>query len=390
MRSGVFLLRKREITMTNVKPLAQGMSIKGRDQYSKEDALIYGTLKLFETYGYDVIEPPSIEYYDVMHASGVSAQQSMIKFIDPFGDIMVLQADPTISLSHYMSKQPNKTLRKFAMVSSIHRAYTMHSKRHEHFKQIGIEVYHDQEVYDEEVIELALKALSHAQVKDVVFELGHVGFIPALLTSLDLSTIEIENLIQIIASKDGPAMKLKIQDYLKETQDILNQVMTWFGPIEQVSKQLEKVTLNETCSQMVDQLKSLVDYAKSLNYTNQIIMDLTTVKNQSYYSGLTLTAYSNEVTQPILSGGRYEYEINGELEKMNAIGFGIDVSMLARVTHLTPPKLENIAIVAKIEDKERAFKKANEIRSSSTRVHVLFSKDVDLSMMDDIITLTEE
>lgn len=390
MRSGVFLLRKRELTMTNTKPLAQGMSIKGRDQYSKEDVLIYTALKLFESYGYDVIEPPSIEYYDVMHASGVSAQQSMIKFIDPFGDIMVLQADPTISLSHYMSKQSNKTLRKFAMVSSIHRAYTMHSKRHEHFKQIGIEVYHDQDVYDEEVIELALKALSQAQVKDVVFELGHVGFIPELLASLNLSSNEIENLTQIIAFKDGPAMQNAIQNYSKATQQILTQVLTWFGPIEQVSKQLEKVSLNETCTQMVTHLKSLVEYAASLNFTNQIIMDLTTVKNQSYYSGLTLSAYSNEVTQPILSGGRYEYEINGELEKMNAIGFGLDVSLLSRVSHIAPPKLENIAIIANVKDKEKAFKKANEIRTSSTRVHVIFSEDVDLSMMDNIITLTEE
>jgi ATP phosphoribosyltransferase regulatory subunit HisZ len=97
--------------MTQSKPLAQGMSIKSRDQYSKEDALIYGILKQFETYGYDVIEPPSIEYYDVMAASGALAQQTMIKFIDPFGDIMVLQADPTISLTHYMSKQSSSSLR---------------------------------------------------------------------------------------------------------------------------------------------------------------------------------------------------------------------------------------------------------------------------------------
>jgi ATP phosphoribosyltransferase regulatory subunit len=387
MRSGVFLLRKRELSMTNSKPLAQGMSIKGRDQYSKEDALIYGTLKLFETYGYDVIEPPSIEYYDVMHASGVSAQQSMIKFIDPFGDIMVLQADPTISLSHYMSKQSSNALRKFAMVSSIHRAYTMHSKRHEHFKQIGIEVYHDDGIYDEEVIELALKALSQAQVNDVVFELGHVGFIPALLASLNLSNTEIENLTQIIATKDGPAMSQAISSYSKETQDILNQVMTWFGPVSQVTQQIEKVTLNETCLDMVNHLKSLVKYASSIMPSTQMIMDLTTVKNQSYYSGLTLTAYSNEVTQPILSGGRYVYEVSEESSKMNAIGFGIDVSLLARVSHLTPSKFKNIAIISDVKDKEEAFRKANDLRTSSTRVHVFFSQDVDVSMMDQVINM---
>jgi ATP phosphoribosyltransferase regulatory subunit len=376
--------------MTNSKPLAQGMSIKGRDQYSKEDALIYGTLKLFETYGYDVIEPPSIEYYDVMHASGVSAQQSMIKFIDPNGDIMVLQADPTISLSHYMSKQSNHSLRKFAMVSSIHRAYTLQSKRHEHFKQIGIEVYHDDEMYDEEVIELALKALKQAQVEDVVFEFGHVGFIPALLKSLNLSESEIESLIQIIANKDGPAMKKAINTYPQSTQDVLNQVLTWFGPQEQVNKQCENVNLDANCLAMIQQLNQLIDYATSLLPSTQIIMDLTTVKKQSYYSGLTLSAYSNEVTQPILSGGRYEYRIIDEREPMKGIGFGLDVSLLARVSALNPPSFENIAIKANIKDKVQAFKKANELRSSTKRVHVIFSDDVDVSMMDEIIIFKED
>jgi len=69
--------------MTQRQPLAQGMSIKGKEIYSKEDALIYTTLKCFDSYGYDVIEPPSIEYYDVMKSSGKQAQQNMIKFIDP-------------------------------------------------------------------------------------------------------------------------------------------------------------------------------------------------------------------------------------------------------------------------------------------------------------------
>jgi ATP phosphoribosyltransferase regulatory subunit len=376
--------------MTNSKPLAQGMSIKGRDQYSKEDALIYGSLKLFESYGYDVIEPPSIEYYDVMQASGISAQQSMIKFIDPVGDIMVLQADPTISLSHYMSKQFNKALRKFAMVSSIHRAYTLQSKRHEHFKQIGIEVYHDDGVYDEEVIELALKALEQAQVKDVVFELGHVGFIPTLLKSLELTDLEINRLSQIIAIKDGPAMKEATASYSKKTQDILNQVMTWFGPKDQVNKKLVQLNLNPDCLAIVQHLNTLIDFAEKLMPANEIIIDLSTVKNQSYYSGLTLSAYNNEVAQPILSGGRYGFQIIDESEVMNGIGFGIDVSLLSRVSRLKPTTFENIAVKANANDKEYAFKYANELRSSTNRVHVIFNDDVDLSMMDQVITLEEK
>jgi ATP phosphoribosyltransferase regulatory subunit HisZ len=67
----------------------------------------------------------------------------------------------------------------------------MHSKRHEHTKQIGIEVFYDQGLYDLEVLELALKALTYAQVSNVVVELGHVGFIPTLLQSLSIAEVSI-------------------------------------------------------------------------------------------------------------------------------------------------------------------------------------------------------
>jgi ATP phosphoribosyltransferase regulatory subunit HisZ len=96
------------------------------------------------------------------------------------------------------------------------------------------------------------------------------------------------------------------------------------------------------------------------------------------------------VTQPILSGGRYEYRMIEERDVMKGIGFGLDVSLLARVSSLHPPSFKNIAIKANINDKERAFRKANELRASNKRVHVIFSEDVDTSMMDEIIILKED
>lgn len=375
--------------MTQSKPLAQGMSIKGRDQYSKEDALIYGTLKLFESYGYDVIEPPTIEYYDVMHASGASAQQNMIKFIDPFGDIMVLQADPTISLAHYMSKQAIG-LRKFAMVSSIHRAYTITSKRHEHFKQIGIEVFHDGGHYDEEVIELAIKSLKQAKVEDFILEIGHVGFIPTLLSSLEIPVSEFDKVSEIIMAKDGPAMDEFTLNYPTFTRSILMDVMSWFGPLKNVLLRVSRYELSQACLDIIRSCETYVTFASTQMDSQQIILDLSTLKPQSYYRGLTLTAYSNQSASPLLSGGRYEYLISDTSTAMSAIGFGMDVSRLAYVSSLTPPSLKNIAIRAMVHQKQQALLRANELRTSTTRVHVLVGDNVDVSTMDEIIDLTQE
>jgi len=376
--------------MTQRQPLAQGISIKGKEIYSKEDALIYTTLKCFDSYGYDVIEPPSIEYYDVMKSSGKEAQQNMIKFIDPFGDIMVLQADPTMSLAHYMSKQRDSSLRKFAMVSSIHRAYTLQSKRHEHFKQVGIEVFYDQGNYNEEVCELALKALQMTQIKDVVIELGHVLFMPTLLQTLSVSSQLIEQILPLIQAKDIPLLEKTMGECSEHVQSVLKKAMTWFGPVEEVNEKIRSDIDEATLLNIVDDLTHLANTIKQQDPTVNLILDLTTQKSLSYYQGLTLTAYSAKSTQPLLSGGRYEYKEDASNQSMSAIGFGLNVSLCAMLSSIQPQKASNVAILASPENKHKALQEANELRARNHRVHVLFNHQIESNDYDEIIFMTKE
>lgn len=375
--------------MTQYKPLAQGMFIKGREQYSKEDAIIYTALKMFEQYGYDVIEPPTVEFYDVMAASGDSAKQSMIKFIDPFGDIMVLQADPTLSLAHYMSKH-NVVLRKFAMVSSIHRAYTIHSKRYEHFKQIGIEVFHDGGHYDEEVIELACKTLQHTCGNQFVLEFGHVGFVPALLTGLNVPVSDVPSLLSAIMLKDVPSLDAITMNYPVLARTTILDVIHWFGSVADVGERIAPFQLPDQCIDIVNTCKAYVMYATTLVDESNVIFDLSTLRSQEYYCGFTMCAYSNTSATPILSGGRYQYMNQNTKMPMHAIGFGVDVSKLAAISPRQQVAIKNIAIITQPALKGKALMLANTLRNATTRVHVLFDNETDISMMDEVIPLHKE
>jgi ATP phosphoribosyltransferase regulatory subunit len=376
--------------MTQRQPLAQGMSIKGKEIYSKEDALIYSTLKCFDAYGYDVIEPPSIEYYDVMKASGKEAQQNMIKFIDPYGDIMVLQADPTMSLAHYMSKQSDTSLRKFAMVSPIHRAYTLQSKRHEHFKQVGIEVFYDQGNYDEEVCELALKAIQMTQINDVVIELGHVMFIPTLLQTLNVPFVLIEQMIPLIQAKDIPLLEKTLVECPHKVQTIIKHAMMWFGPVEEVIEKVKTEIKDAALLQIVDELIYLANYLKQQDPSANVILDLTTQKSLSYYQGLTISAYSTMSSQPLLSGGRYTYKEEASTQPMSAIGFGLNVALCAKLSSIQPQKASNIAIITTPEDKLKALQKAKELRDLHHRVHVMYDNQLTLNGYDEVIVMKED
>ena len=276
------------------------------------------------------------------------------------------------------------------MVSSIHKAYTMHSKRHEHTKQIGIEVFHDQGLYDLEVLELALKALSYAQVDHVIIELGHVGFIPTLLQSLHITHESFVALKEAIKLKDLPAIEALASNFPPSTQAILNEVITWFGDFDEVFSKINEFKLNQELMNIVHELAYLTSSIRATNSALNIIVDFSTVKSQTYYSGLTVTGYSDETTEPILSGGRYDHIIEHNEVPMSAIGFGINVSTLATISKIQPPKLYNLAIIADPRKPKIAFDYANTLRTSTKRVHVIFDDQTDLSAMDEIITIKKE
>ena len=110
----------------------------------------------------------------------------------------------------------------------------------------------------------------------------------------------------------------------------------------------------------------------------------------SYYQGLTITAYSPQSAQPLLSGGRYEYKEEESSPSMTAIGFGLNVALCAKLSTIQPTKMSTIAIITTPENKLKALNKANEYRALGNRVHVMFEDEIESNDDDHMIVIDKE
>ena len=154
--------------------------------------------KLRETFilaGYDEIETPTYEYYDAFQ-SGVGSymQESMIKFVDSMGRILVLRPDMTVPIARVAATKLGSGIKHlFYIQNSFATAAPAFGKAGE-FTQAGIELIGDKSYKaDAQVIALAIKALIKAGLKSFTIDIGQVAFFKGLVGTIGLGEKKLMN-----------------------------------------------------------------------------------------------------------------------------------------------------------------------------------------------------
>ena len=142
---------------------------------------IEGTLRrMFILSGFEEIETPTYEFFDVFQ-SGVGSyiQESMIKFVDTKGRILVLRPDITVPIARVAATKlsiKDQTKRLFYIQNSYATAEPAFGKAGE-FTQAGIELIGQSRYQaDAEVIAMAIKSLEAAGLTNFTIDIGQVGF----------------------------------------------------------------------------------------------------------------------------------------------------------------------------------------------------------------------
>lgn len=278
--------------------------------------------------GYDEIETPTYEYYDVFQ-SGVGSymQESMIKFVDTGGRILVLRPDLTVPIARVAAtKMPEGVKRLFYIQNSFAAAEPAIGKAGE-FTQAGIELIGEKSSRaDAEVIALAVKALCTAGLKEFAVDIGQVQFFKALVGGLALSNGALDALRHAVDSKDAQAIKaasekLGISGALK--QKILG-LPALFGGSEVFDKAIALGGTDE-CAQAVENLRSVYNMLCEYGLSKYLSVDLGLLHDIAYYSGIVFRGLAKGIGFPVVSGGRYD----GLLEKFGrpqaATGFALGI-----------------------------------------------------------------
>ncbi|MBT3320232.1 MAG: ATP phosphoribosyltransferase regulatory subunit [Clostridia bacterium] len=335
--------------------------------------------ELFIISGYDEIETPTYEFYDAFQ-SGVGSymQESMVKFVDAQGRILVLRPDMTVPIARVAAtKLLGGVKQLFYIQNSFATAAPAFGKAGE-FTQAGIELIGESDyTADAEVIALAVKSLITTGLANFTIDIGQVAFFKALISELKLKDSQIDELRHAVDSKDAMAIevvatKLKLGEAIK--QKIL-ALPNLFGDSEVFDKALA-LSDNAQCVTAVENLRNVYSLLKSYGLQKYVSVDFSMLHDIAYYSGIIFRGVTPGIGFPIVSGGRYDELLSkfGDASPATGFALGIKRIMIAlERQELLSGTYDTFAVVSSERSAHlKAFEYAEHIRESGKRV-ILYS-----------------
>lgn len=366
-------------------------------QAQKVEAMRQTLLNLFDTWGYELVIPPALEYLDsLLTGSGEKLELKTFKVTDQLsGRMLGLSADTTPQVAridaHSLAKEGVSRLSYCRTVFHTRSASLLASRTP---TQIGVELFGvaDQSS-DLEILSLMLATLDAAQIKNVHLDLGHLAVLDELMAAATFSQQDKDELFSLLSLK----CKKDIHQWLasKIKNDAL---LNAFKAL--VSAQGHPDCLDELQKALSDQypksqvaihyLQSLIAQIKQRFSDVSFYVDLTELRGYSYHTGLVFAAFVPEYGDAIALGGRYDD--NGALfgRARPAIGFSADLKVLVELSGLEPQVKSVIKAPAEADHLEHAAELWNlvqNLRAQGNQVITHYPNQPDFAFDQEIVYL---
>jgi ATP phosphoribosyltransferase regulatory subunit len=316
---------------------------------------------LYRSWGYDLVEVPSLERYDPAHPR---AAQSF-KLADRDSGVLALRSDFTPALaglvrSHHpaVAGGARRPLR-FCYAGTVWHAIDPELARTREFTQVGLELIGVSNARaDAEVLHLARASVRAVGLRPVL-EVGNPGFVRALFDVAGVPRAERDAVADAIDRKDRSDLRDLLARVGLDLADgapaaALLQVPDLYGGREVLDHARAVAPWPEPLREL-DRLEGVL---AEFEDASDLALDLAMARRLAYYTGVTFRAYTPDFGQPILGGGRYD----GALLPA-AAGFSIGVERLMRAIHGVRPAPEPAPQVLAIDDPG-----ARRLRAAGVRV----------------------
>jgi ATP phosphoribosyltransferase regulatory subunit len=314
----------------------------------KVELLRRTTLDLYQSYGYELVAPPILEFLDsLLTGTGSDLNLQTFKLVDQLsGRTLGLRADITPQVARIDAHLLNRAgVTRLCSAGSVAHARTPVGSSAREELQLGAEIYGCATwEADFEAISLLLKTLELAGLSKVYLDLSHAGILMGILDGQDLDKESIESLYDILQSKDRPRLGQWSKCLPAKTIEALMALTELNGPCAQVIANAKKLLPKHAAiDKALSDLSRLVDSSARLSKNLELSIDLSDLRGYQYHSGVMFAAYIDKLPQPIARGGRYDHVGQAFGRSRPATGFSLDLLTLA---NLSPIKVHKQAIAA--------------------------------------------
>ena len=320
---------------------------------------------LYEKRGYGSVATSSLEYYDVFNfESQTIPEENMFKLTDKSGRLVVLRPDNTTPLARIAATRLKNAPRPLKMFynQNVFRISRDYSGKRSEFNQTGIEIFGgNSEKADLEAIVTALRTLQ--EISDFYggaikykLELGHAKFCNELLDSLGLDKEKREAVIKYISAKNSSSLEVVLGDgeEMKSAMQIIRQIPRLYGSKSVINDARKLCAGVNGAENALDYLEKLYTILDINGFSENISIDLATVNDMDYYTGVVFRGYLDYTGEAILGGGRYDNLMSNFDGDDAATGFGVNLSLitdkLSRVAGLEKEEKKNKTLVHYTEE----------------------------------------
>ncbi len=309
--------------------LPEGIDELTGDQANAFESARRDLLDLYQSWGYEIVVPPMIEYADNLVLNSKSIDDKTFKFLDSVSARMLgVHSDITPQIARIDSKRTNsRDINRYCYINAI-----LQTKADDFYAsrspiQAGVELYGFKGIdADIEVIILMLSSLNILGISTPTLSLGNTAIFYALCDSANLKVNNKSALRDIFRRKSIPDLdNFLSQNQIKES-DKFKALISLDGDVSVLDDALEVFKGMPLIIEAINDLRKLNEFFKG--YDIELMFDLGEVKAYEYHDGIVFAAYTDKFSKAIAQGGRYNGLSQSFGSPREATGFSFDLKFL--------------------------------------------------------------
>lgn len=334
--------------------------------------------ELIERAGYELLQTPTLEYYETIGKISAISDDALFKLLDSQGKTLVLRPDMTSPIARVAA---SKLLRekmpiRLGYYSNVFRAQKREGGRPAEFEQMGVELIGDSSLYaDAEVISLAWDILQELGIRSGRIVIGHARLLELVLADFGLNAEQSENVQELFVAKNGVgfeqlAQQLPVAEDKQASFRKLMQATTvadWKPWINENNKEQQK---------LYNDMERLEKLLGQNGLGDAMTFDLSFSSHMTYYTGLVFEFYGAGSGFPLGSGGRYDGLLEQFGLQVGATGFGLRVDRLIETLPIEETQEDHTLILFEEQSEQIAFDKAKQLRTQGKRVTLQYAPAV--------------
>lgn len=291
-------------------------------------------LDLYQAHGYELVQPPLIEYLDaLLTGAGRDMDLRTFKLVDQgTGRTLGVRADMTAQVARIDAHLLNRTgIVRLCYCHSVLHAQPADMQASREPFQLGAEIYGYANLpADLEIVRLAAATLKAAGAPAARIDLGHMGIFCTLMTLAGINREGEEHFFKLLQRKDIPALDAETADWRPELRVAMLALPRLYGDRTVLAKAREVLPKVPAIHKALDDLDALIAQAPDL----PLYLDLSDLRGYHYHSGIVFAGYCQGRSAAMVLGGRYDGVGAAFGRARPATGFSLDIRELCRLATL--------------------------------------------------------